>query len=44
MGIPALPLYNWKACPFEGCAYRQWTASKPVAYDTWKQSRRPVAQ
>src|SRR5579863_7130505 len=38
---PALPYYDWTACPFEGCTYREWTARKPLAvYDTWKTSRR----
>ena len=42
---PALPFYDWGACPYEGCAYRQWTAQRPVTvYDTWKQGRRPIAQ
>ena len=42
---PDLPFFDWNACPFEGCSYRQWTARKPVAvYDTWKHARRPVAQ
>ncbi|HWZ32071.1 MAG TPA: hypothetical protein VNX18_12085 [Bryobacteraceae bacterium] len=42
---PALPFLDWKACPFEGCAYREWTANKPVtAYDTWKEDRRALAQ
>jgi hypothetical protein len=42
---PALPYFDWKACPFEGCTYRQWTALKPVVvYDTWKQPRRPIAK
>jgi hypothetical protein len=45
MPAPTLPFYDWKACPFEGCSYRQWTARKPVAgYDTWKQNRRQVAR
>lgn len=45
MPEPTLPFYDWKACPFEGCVYRQWTARKPVAvYDTWKAKRRPVAR
>jgi hypothetical protein len=40
---PALPYVDWKACPFEGCVYRQWTARKPmIVYDTWKQPRRRV--
>jgi hypothetical protein len=45
MSPPAVPFYDWKACPFEGCSYRRWTARKAVAsYDTWKQDRQPVAQ
>ena len=45
MAAPALPYYDWKACPFEGCAYREWTARKAVAvYDTWEQKRRPIAR
>jgi len=37
---PALPYYDWKACPFEGCVYREWTSKTAVAlYDTWKPSR-----
>ncbi|HKW96135.1 MAG TPA: hypothetical protein VJN43_00305 [Bryobacteraceae bacterium] len=44
MNEPALPFYDWKACPFEGCAYREWKARKTiVVYDTWKESRKPVA-
>jgi len=43
MPAPKLPFLDWKACPFEGCAYREWTARKPlVVYDTWEQKRRPV--
>jgi hypothetical protein len=45
VSAPALPFYDWKACPFEGCSYRQWTAQKEiVVYDTWKQDRQPIAQ
>jgi len=45
MDAPALPYYDWNACPFEGCAYREWTARKPiVVYDTWKAERQPVAK
>ncbi len=41
---PKLPFYDWKACPFEGCAYRGWTATKQVAvYDTWKPNRHRIA-
>jgi hypothetical protein len=45
MPAPTLPFYDWKACPFEGCSYRQWIARKAVvSYDTWKNDRRPIAQ
>jgi len=45
MPAATLPFFDWKACPFEGCAYRQWIARKSVvSYDTWKNDRRPVAQ
>jgi hypothetical protein len=45
MDAPALPFYDWNACPFEGCAYRRWTARKPiVVYDTWKAGRRSVTK
>jgi hypothetical protein len=42
---PALPFYDWGACPYETCAYRQWTAHRSVTvYDTWKQERHPIAK
>jgi hypothetical protein len=45
MPAPTLPFYDWKACPFEGCSYRQWTSRKSVvSYDTWKKDRRPIAE
>ena len=45
MPAPALPYLDRGACPFEGCAYREWTARKPaVVYDTWEQKRRQVAR
>ena len=41
---PALPYVDQDACPFEGCAYREWTARKSVVvYDTWEE-RRDLAQ
>src|SRR5688500_9804229 len=27
---PVLPYYDWGACPFECCTYRQWTANADV--------------
>ncbi len=42
--ILTLPYYDWGACPFEGCTYREWRVNKPVSvYDTWKNSRHPIA-
>lgn len=42
---PKLPFEDWKACPFETCGYREWTAREPaVVYDTWKQNRRAIAR
>jgi hypothetical protein len=44
MAAPALPFYDWSACPFEGCAYREWTARKAtIVYDTWEEKRKQVA-
>jgi hypothetical protein len=41
---PALPFYDWGACPYETCAYRQWTVHRSVTvYDTWKLERHPIA-
>jgi hypothetical protein len=43
--IPPLPFVDWKACPFEGCTYRPWTARKSVpVYDTWKAGRMQIQQ
>jgi hypothetical protein len=45
MATPALPFYDWGACPCETCGYRQWTAHRSATvYDTWKQERRSIAQ
>lgn len=42
---PPLPVYDWNACPYEGCMYGPWIARKPAtAYETWKPGRRVVAQ
>jgi hypothetical protein len=40
---PSLPFFEWKACPFEGCTYREWKAEAVVSlYNTWKKSRTQV--
>jgi hypothetical protein len=40
---PALPVINYKACPFEGCTFRKWIALKDVTlYSNWKEDRKPV--
>src|SRR4051812_19732336 len=45
INAPALPFYDWNACPFEGCSYRQWIAQKQiVVYSTWKPNRQAIAQ
>jgi hypothetical protein len=45
MAVPALPFYDWGACPYEKCDYREWTAHRSVTvYDTWEQGRRPMTQ
>jgi hypothetical protein len=45
MAAPALPYYDWKACPFEGCTYREWTALKStVVFETWNKKSRQVAR
>jgi hypothetical protein len=45
MPAPALPYYDFKACPFEGCTYGKWKARKAVTvYDTWKSNRKVVAK
>jgi hypothetical protein len=42
---PALPVFAWNECPFEGCMYGQWTAAGRVTlYSTWKKSRRRVGE
>ena len=44
-GPPGLPFLDWKACPFEGCTYRRWTAREKVdVYDTWEERRRRIAK
>src|SRR5215469_7139421 len=41
---PKLPFFDWNACPFDGCAYRKWTAEAAVdVFDTWKPTRRRIA-
>ena len=45
MPAPALPYYDFEACPFEGCTYREWKARKAVTvFDTWKSNRRVIAK
>jgi hypothetical protein len=42
---PPLPVFEWNACPFEGCTYRAWKAENKIAlYDTWNKSRRQIGQ
>jgi hypothetical protein len=39
---PPMPFYDWGACPFEGCVYRNWKATRPVTVWT-DRHRRHVA-
>jgi hypothetical protein len=44
MALPKLPFYDWGACPYETCGYREWTVHRAVTvYDTYKEGRRAVA-
>jgi hypothetical protein len=43
MAAPALPFFDWGACPYETCTYGHWTAHQAVTlYDTWKPERRQI--
>lgn len=43
--VPALPFYDFGACPGEYCAYREWTVKQRVTvFDTYKEGRQAVAQ
>ena len=45
MAEPALPLFDWGACPYEACIYREWTVHQIITiYDTWKPERREIAK
>jgi hypothetical protein len=40
---PALPVIDYKACPFEGCTFQKWIVTKDVTlYSTWKKVRKNV--
>jgi hypothetical protein len=40
---PALPVINYRACPFEGCSFRKWIVVQDVTlYSNWKEDRKPV--
>lgn len=37
---PKLPFFDWEACPFEGCTYREWTSSSTSLHPSvhgWQQ-------
>lgn len=45
MAAPALPYIDRGACPYEHCAYREWTVRRTVTvYDTWQPGRKAIAQ
>jgi hypothetical protein len=39
---PPLPFYDWDACPFECCTYREWTLSYPVSFHQTHAKESPV--
>ena len=40
---PALPVINYRACPFEGCSFRKWIVVQDFTlYSNWKEDRKPV--
>jgi hypothetical protein len=41
--LPPRPFADSGACPFEGCVYRDWVASKPVTVRAARDSKAPVA-
>lgn len=42
---PQLPFEDWNACPFETCAYGEWTFPRELTvYDSREDSRREVAK
>ena len=35
--LPALPVIDYNACPFEGCTFGEWTVRKDTTlFDSWK--------
>ena len=40
---PPVPYEDEGACPFEGCAYRAWTANRTVVVRTERRSDAPIA-
>ena len=45
MPAPPLPFEDWKACPFETCAYGEWTFARELTvFDTWKEPRREITK
>ena len=42
---PALPVIDEQACPFEGCRFGSWKASKrSTVYSSWQNDRRELAK
>lgn len=39
---PPLPFYDWDACPFECCTYREWTLSQAVSFHQTHAKESPV--
>jgi hypothetical protein len=43
VALPPVPFEDPGACPFEGCLYRQWTATDEVAVYTEQKDEAPLA-
>jgi hypothetical protein len=39
---PPLPYYDWGACPFECCTYREWSTNRPVAAHKSRSNNSPA--
>lgn len=40
---PSVPFYDWGACPFECCTYREWTANAPTTLMKETRPDSPIA-
>jgi hypothetical protein len=40
---PPLPYYDWGACPFECCTYREWETVRPIVFYKSRSKKSPEA-